>query len=315
MTHGYGEHIELYYESIRFYQERGFDVWMMEWQGHGRSDRDDPVCKGACDGKKPGPRGMLTHMKDLETFVNKVVEKQPGKPVIMSTNSMGGHIGLLAMKYNPDMFDGAVLSTPMFDIARLGLPVMFRPAFRTLFNAVAATPFGNRQLPGDYALLNKLTEFGNNAHEDNRFAADDFRREYNEQARRKYADIQIDRPTWAWVASAYDTIIPSLKEDFLRDIKTPMLIGSAGRDNLVDNAAHRRVTKLAPHAERILLPTAEHSLWFENEGNFESWTHRIDQFLAKVAPAQNAVPRPDTGPAPEGPAVAARQQPPLRMAA
>lgn len=302
MTHGYGEHIELYYEAMRFYQDHGFDVWMMEWQGHGKSDRDDPIRedsqhKGTF---KPSPRGMFTHMKDLECFVNRIVQKEPGRPVIMSTNSMGGHIGLLAMKYNPDMFDGAVFSTPMFDIARLGLPVAFRPAFRNLFNFMAKTPFADRQLPGDYAILNKITELSNNFKKDP--PAEDgsnFRREFNEAARRKYADIQIDRPTWAWVSSAYQTIIPSLKKEFLTDIRTPMLIGSAGQDNLVDNDAHRRVAKHAQNAEHVLLPTAHHSLWFENEDNFASWTGRVESFLDRVAPAV-AQPEPDS--APERPA-------------
>lgn len=285
MTHGYGEHMELYHHAIRFYQERGFDVWMMEWQGHGKSDRDDPVCHDGC-GKphRPGARGMLSHMKDLEKFVTDVVKPDRSRPVVMSTNSMGGHIGLLAMKYNPAMFDGAIMSTPMFDIARLGLPPSMRGVMRSIFNAAAMTPLANVQLPGNYKILNWLTGIGQN--KGDKAQDDNIRAEWNEATRRKYADLQIDRPTFAWVASAYDTIVPSLKDSFLKAVKTPMLIGSAGKDNLVDNAAHIRVGEQAPAATVLHLPTAHHSLWFENNGNYYSWTTQIDRFLERVAPAR-----------------------------
>jgi lysophospholipase len=315
MTHGYGEHIELYHHAIRFYQKRGFDVWMMEWQGHGKSDREDPaapgghdpVCNDTC-GKphRPGPRGMLSHMKDLERFVNDVVKPDRRLPVVMSTNSMGGHIGLLAMKYNPAMFDGAILSTPMFDIARLGLPPSFRGVMRTIFNAVAATPFADRQLPGNYKILNWLSGIGQNQSEKKN--DDNIRAEWNEATRRQYSDLQIDRPTFAWVSSAYDTIVPSLKDSFLKSVKTPMLIGSAGKDNLVDNAAHIRAAQLSPNTEILHLPTAHHSLWFENNGNYASWTDRIDAFLSRVAPVRAVTPTAETS-------IAAAQRPALPLAA
>lgn len=282
MTHGYGEHIELYNHAIRFYQERGFDVWMMEWQGHGKSDRDDPVM--GTNGEKPGPRGMLSHMKDLEFFTEHVVQRSPDKPVIMSTNSMGGHIGLLALRYNPTMFDGAIMSTPMFDIYRLGLPPAMRPVMRFLFDLAAKTPLGHRELPGDIEFLNRMTGITNKMG-DGTIDADDFRREWNQETRRRHADIQIERPSPAWVSSAYDTIVPSLSDHFLRAVKTPMLVGAAGRDNLVDNAAIMRVAEKTPDTQVLALPSAEHSLWFENDGNFNSWTAAIDRFLDRLAPA------------------------------
>ncbi|MBU0859202.1 MAG: alpha/beta hydrolase [Alphaproteobacteria bacterium] len=309
MTHGYGEHIELYNHAIRFYQERGFNVWMMEWQGHGRSDRHDPVCD-TCEDGTDGPRGMLSHMKDLERFTNDIVQKEPGKPVIMSTNSMGGHIGLLALKYNPDMFDGAIMSTPMFDIYRLGLPAFMRPAVQWMFNMLAKTPLADFQLPGDVKLLNALTGVGNNL-KDSPQGEMDIRREWNQATRRKYADIQIDRPTPEWVAAAYNTIVPSLKDSFLRAVKTPMLVGSAGKDNLVDNAAIAQVAQHTAQTEVVSLPSAEHSLWFENDGNYNSWTGRIDAFLDRLAPARVQQP---PAPAENGPLIA-QNRPQLPLAA
>lgn len=282
MTHGYGEHIELYHHAARFYQERGFDVWMMEWQGHGRSERIDPVCNDCEDGGAE-PRGMKTHMQDLQYFTNKIVQRDRSKPVLMSTNSMGGHIGLLAMKDNPSLFDGAIMSTPMFDIYRLGLPSFTRPLVRLMFDLLARTRLANWQLPAEAASLSALTGIGNSL-KDGMYEAHNVRREWNRATRRKYADMQMDRPTPAWVSGAYGTIVPSLKKDFLRAIKTPMLVGAAGKDNLVDNNAIARVARLAPHVEVVELPSAQHSLWFENDGNFKSWAQRVDGFLDRHAP-------------------------------
>jgi alpha-beta hydrolase superfamily lysophospholipase len=183
----------------------------------------------------------------------------------------------------------------MFDIARLGLSPSWRGAMKFIFDAAAKTPLANVQLPGDFKVLNWLTGIANN-----RESGDEpnIRAEWNDAARRKYADLQIDRPTFGWVSSAYRTIEPSLKDSFLKAVKTPMLIGSAGQDNLVDNAAHSRVAKTAPAAEVLHLPTAHHSLWFENNGNYQSWTDRIDGFLDRIAPARQAAAPPAAIPAP-----------------
>ena len=75
----------------------------------------------------------------------------------------------------------------------------------------------------------------------------------------------------------------------------------------VTTTAHVRAAQLSPNSEILHLPTAHHSLWFENNGNYASWTDRIESFLDRVAPARAVKPA--------EPLIAAQQRPALPLAA
>src|SRR5262249_47516518 len=122
LTHGYGEFIELYYQAIQEYQHMGFDVWAMDFYGFGKSGRDDPK-----NPHRPSTKGLLRNARDLDFFVHHIVRRVSDKPLIMSTHSMGGHIGLLYLERHQGVFDTAIMSSLMFDIFRFGLPWYTRP--------------------------------------------------------------------------------------------------------------------------------------------------------------------------------------------
>lgn len=278
LTHGYAEHIDLYYEAIKKYQDMGYEVWALDWQGHGMSERDDPDRPA-----KPSTRGMMRHVKDLDFFVNNLVKTQhdPNTPLVMSTHSMGGHIGLLYMKKFPGVFDGAVLSAPMFDIHRLGLGRWSRPFIRTLFNVASMIGFRDVHVPTTESLLKPFGKTG-------QFLKRVFSRpstlrgEFRELMKELTPDAHLERPTFGWVAETFNTVIPSMEEDFLASIKTPVLIGSADEEDLVDNDAHIRAAGIMPYATRVKIDNAGHGLWFEDEKSHDAWWTHITKFLENL---------------------------------
>lgn len=279
LTHGYGEHIDLYYETIKKYQDMGYDVWGMDWQGHGFSEHSDPK-----DPMKPSSSGMLRHTRDLDFFVNNIVktEHDPDTPLIMSTHSMGGHIGLLYLKKYPGVFDAAVMSAPMFDIYRVGLGGWARPLVKLAFN-IASNFLGLRdiQVPDAEWAVGLFSRIGKglsnifNPRTSTRYKLRDLIKELTPEA-------NIGRPTFGWIAEAYNTIDLAMKDDFLKSIKTPILIGSAEHEDLVDNAAHERAASLMPHAEHVTIKGAGHGLWFSDDGPFNEWWNKIAGFVSKV---------------------------------
>lgn len=287
LTHGYAEHIDLYYETIKKYQQMGYEVWGMDWRGQGLSDRDDPD-----NPLKPGAQSLMRHVEDLDYFVRNLVKPchDPAQPLVMSTHSMGGHIALLYLKQHPGVFDAAILSAPMLDIYRLGLGNWARPIIRGIFNAASALGYRDTHVPSTDELWAIFGKVGNRLSNTFKQPAT-LRGEFRELVKDLQPDARLGRPTFGWVAAAYKTIDISLRKDFLKSIDTPILIGSAENEDLVDNNAHKRAAALMPNAEHVLIAGAAHGLWFENDGPFKSWWGHITGFLERLgAPARKQDP-------------------------
>jgi len=285
LTHGYGEFIDQYYLTIRDYQAMGYDVWAMDHYGFGRSGRDNPDYP-----HRPSTKGLLRHVNDLHFLIEKVIHKDPAKPLILSTHSMGGHIGLLYLQRHPDIFDGAIFSSPMFDVFRFGLPRAFRPAIRGIFNVASHIGLKNVQVPATPAMWDKITRVSNALALDEEHHGG-LRVAFKHLVQGSMPDIVIQRPTFGWISSAFKTIVHSMKPSHLRAVKTPLLIGSAGIESLVDTDAHHIVAQTAPHARHVTLPMAQHNLWFESDENHAQWLGHVRDFLATIpAPSQKNPP-------------------------
>lgn len=274
LTHGYGEFIDLYYLAIKEYQKMGFDVWAMDFYGFGKSGRDDPN-----NPHIPSTKGMLRHVNDLNFFVKNVVARVPDKPMIMSTHSMGGHIGLLHLERHPGVFDGAVMSAPMLDIYRLGLPSFFRPLIKAVFNVASAFGLRDRQVPTTPALWNKINRVGDSLKESNNGG---LREAFNIMMRGAVPDARVSRPTFGWIAKTFNTIARSTSNEALRKVKVPVLIGSAGYETLVDNDAHEKAARLMGNTTLVKLPTAQHGIWFEDDKNYNIWLKNVQTFTARL---------------------------------
>ncbi|MGZ9109039.1 MAG: alpha/beta fold hydrolase [Micavibrio sp.] len=275
LTHGYGEFIDLYYLAIKEYQKMGYDVWAMDFYGFGKSGRDDPA-----NPHTPSTKGMLRHVNDLDFFARNVVERVPGKPMIMSTHSMGGHIGMMHLQRHPGVFDGAVMSAPLLDVYRLGLPSFFRPIVRTFFNIASALGLRDREVPASSALWNKINRASDTLKDSNNGG---LREAFNIMMRGAVPDARVNRPTFGWVAKIFNTIARSNSDEALRSVKVPVLIGSAGYETLVDNGAHEKAAQLMGNTTLVKLPTAQHGLWFEGDKNYNLWLKNVQAFTGRLS--------------------------------
>lgn len=282
--HGAGESLDLYLETIKWYQGQGFDVWAYDLSGYGLSEGKHPD-------HKPSAKDTFLHIDDLDVFVKKVVQHDPHKPLIMSAHSLSGHSGLLYLKKNPDVFKAAVMSSPLFDIYRLGLPVCFRPVIRGIFQLACLVGFKECQTPvaGYSSMLDRIRKTSESLTTIS-LGEINYRRTVKDMLKELHTERYRDRPTFGWVCAAYETLIPALRAKFLSKIDTPLLIGSAGIfEELVDTDAHARVADMTQKGELVKLPFADHNLWHDHDKNYNEWVCHVSQFLDRIAPQTRAL--------------------------
>jgi lysophospholipase len=276
LTTGYDEHIDLYVETVQRYQQMGLEVWAMDWFGQGLSGRENPD-----DPSEPTTQGLRPHVQDFHDFVTKTVRHDPASgPLILSTQSMGGHIGGLYMEEHPDIFDAAVMGAPMFDIYRVNLPLEARPIIRAIFHMASAVGLAHVSAPRVTTMIEGFTRAAKNVQDALSF--DNPRQRWEMTRRELLLDAQIDNPTFSWIRNSFKTTDQLMAEQNLRKIKVPVLIGTAGRDDLVDNAAHARALRHLPYGRQVFLEDSRHGIWFEGDKVYNQWIGHVHEFLDDV---------------------------------
>ena len=109
-VHGLGDHSGLYPTLVEHFTARGIAVYAPDVRGNGRS---------------PGQRAYVErwdeYREDLERFVAVVRQEDPGPPIILLGNSLGGLIVLDYALHRPDGIRGVIAASP--PLGRLGVPV------------------------------------------------------------------------------------------------------------------------------------------------------------------------------------------------
>lgn len=266
LASGFREPIEKYFEVIRDMTDRGFAVWMLDWRGQGGSDRyfkDNP--------QKMYVENYSEHIATLHQFATDVVKKSPG-PLILSAHSMGAHIGLRYLKEHEGVFDSGIFTSPMCDILTPGYP---RSAAVMLAKVAQAGNFLKKYVPTGRDWDDKKdADFAANA-----LTSDPARFGVLSEVYKKNPELKMGGPTYGWVLRTFDSIDVLRKEDYLKAIKTPVLIGIAGNEQVVDREATDRACGLLPNCTRVDIPEAKHEIWMERDALRGPWLAKVGAFL------------------------------------
>ena len=271
-TPGYGDSVNFHYDAIRNWQERGYEVWAMDWIGQGLSDRENPA-----NVKDSNDRLLTRHMNDLHKFATEIVQRSPDQPLLLASHSMGGNVGMLYLKHFPQTFDGAVLGAPMLDLNTSFLP---RPVFKSIVTAATALGFGDKPLPNWRPLLDRITDASQNLR--NLSKTPDqltLSQEAQEKMRSFLKPVEIDLPTWNFIRRSYHAMDEMREANYYDDIKTPVLLVAAGRDELVSNKTIRFAAAHLPHGRLLELPLSEHGVWNSNATSDTALWKGIDGFI------------------------------------
>jgi acylglycerol lipase len=144
MVHGVNEHSGRYARLAGDLNRNGYAVYMMDLRGHGRSD-----------GARVMVRSFDDYLSDVEVLLERVAEREPGKPLFLFGHSMGGAIVTLLAITRPPKVRGLILSSPALLIAGGVFPVLRKLAsfFSAVWPSLRLVGIGCRFISHDQAVV------------------------------------------------------------------------------------------------------------------------------------------------------------------
>jgi lysophospholipase len=255
-----------YFETAADLGARGLSVWCLDWRGQGGSERPRRWPS------RPRPRRYDRDANDLTLFAKQL--PPPRHPRLLIGHSMGGAIALVCLRQSPGLFDAAILSAPMLGIRTGGIP---RPVARCIAGAARASGLGLCFVPGA------------GPWRPDRIPSPEFSRTSSdpERCRLQYgwfsarAQLRVDEPTYAWLDASLRLVRKISRPEFLRQVRTPILLASAGIDWFLEPAAHRRAAQLLPDCALVEFPDSKHEPFLERDAIRNRWLDTIDRFVGE----------------------------------
>lgn len=277
MAPGLSEFGEKYFELGHDLLKRNLSLWVIDWQGQGRSDRhlrnyphrrhstsfDDDVAD--------------FHYFIMEYVKHSAVHPDVGRiPLVLMGHSMGGHIGLRYLQQYPETFACAALTSPMLGIRDTR---MFPQPLRLMLTAALSECMGNSYVFGG---RDWNTEFRASPGQ-NIFSSDPIRDAIHNAWSLHDTALQVGNPTFRWLHEAEKSCAFLKQPKILKSIKTPLLIALAGKDSIVDNQAIRYAARLLPQAQLIELADAHHEILMENDEIRNRFLEAFEELLNRTA--------------------------------
>ncbi|MSO65753.1 MAG: alpha/beta hydrolase [Alphaproteobacteria bacterium] len=265
---GFGEFSEKYFEVVRNLLARRIAVWQMDWRGQGGSERY------LANPNKPFAAGYHRDVADLHQFASTVVRRPSGGAFFLIAHSMGGHIGLRYLHDFPATFDFAVLTAPMINIKeRGGIPLW---AARALALVARNLGFAEAYLPGggDWSFDPTF------AVEQSTMSQDPIRFRVARDYQQLKPKLRLGGTTFGWLDNAFRSITLLNEDSYLRTVRTPILMGTPLKEQVVQADAEERACQLMPRCEQMPLPNAKHEIWMERDEYRDAWLAAFDRYLA-----------------------------------
>jgi alpha-beta hydrolase superfamily lysophospholipase len=220
-VHGFAEHSGRYVATLRWFAERGFDCWMVDLRGHGRSG-----------GRRTFIRQFDDYLDDMEAFYRYVAQQAPEPlPQFGLGHSMGGLVLGRTLQARLDRLGtlrGGVILSPF-----LGVKVKL-PGWKVAAAKVMSRIVPSFALPSDldHSALSKDPEVG-----------------------RAYAEdpLVVEHATARWYTETVG--MHPVTIEAAAGMRLPLLVMHGDDDGLADLAATKRF------AERIGSEDKELKVW------------------------------------------------------
>lgn len=254
VVHGLSEFTLKYHELAWYLLNQGYDVFLYDQRGHGKS------CRQVDQIDMVHVNRFTDYVTDLHRFVCDVVKPATDKPLYLYAHSMGGAVATLYLAAHPETFRKAVLSAPMIEPLTGGVnPVFARVSLAMLL------PF-----------INGKKKF---------WSSGEFNPEYKfEWAQdQSYArfhrnlQIRIDNPCYQstpmsmrWVQQSVSLRPKLTRKSFLRNIRTPILMLCAETDKAVNTDAQTVFAQRCEACRQLIIPGSTHSMLNGNQEIIET---------------------------------------------
>lgn len=272
LLNGRREFMEKYLETIGELNDKGFDVYSLDWRGQGLSTRI------LSNRQKGFIESYDIYLNDLQQFVSDIVKPQAVDPLIILGHSMGGHIALRFIHDHPGIVEKAVLTAPMIDIFKSPLSRWF-----VSFISWAATSAGFSHSytigSGDYT--DKDEKF-----EGNILTSDPERFKDTCKIIAKNPDLALGGVTYGWLSATLKSTQILTDPGYAKKIETPVLIISAGDDEVVSDRAQKNFCAMMPNCRLVVIPGSRHEILRETDAVRSMFWDEFDRFSKADIPTQ-----------------------------
>ena len=244
MSHGFCEFITKYTETIYYFYQMGYSVFIVEHRGHGFSDRQ---VKGL---SKVHVDSFEDYVIDFNEFIEKVVIPESiTERLFLFAHSMGGAIGALYLEQYPKVFENAVLSSPMIKLITGKRP---KPVVK-MVSILTILPFFRKK----YILGHHDYDHSFKYPKCSCLSKARYTYQYNEREREEH--YQTNGCTYGWSKEAVNVSKKILKNASLVEI--PVIIMQAAMDTLVAPEAQNTFSERAKDCRVIRFEGSKHEIF------------------------------------------------------
>lgn len=265
ISHGLCEFTAKYEEVIYKFFSEGYSVFIMDYRGHGYSDR------AVSDLSKVYANSFMDYVADAKYFIQEViVQESLSGNIFLFAHSMGGTIGALLLEECPCLFKCAVLSSPMFEINFGKFPWQFA----SIVSYLAKFFFLGKM----YAYGQKPFDMAYNF-ESNTTCISEARYRYILHKRIADNNYRTSGVTYSWSHAGIKAVRMLHKN--AKKTSVPVLIFQAGLDTLVKPEGQEVFVNNVPAAELIVIKDAKHEIYNAGTSARKEYYKRILEFYNK----------------------------------
>jgi lysophospholipase len=266
ILNGRREFMEKYTETINILNQKGYDVYSLDWRGQGRSSRLLP------NRHKGFVASYKDYLEDLSVVFRHKIPSDSVRPLYLLAHSMGGHIALRFLHEFSYRIAKAVLVSPMIDIHTFPFP---RGLARMIAEIAMTLGFGTSYIFGgkNYGALPERFE-------GNPLTSDSIRFWDEHRMISKDPDLALGGVTWGWLDATFKSIDLLASSGYLEKIQTPTLMVCAEKDKIVSLDAQKKICDRLSNCQFVLVPGARHEILRENDTSQNIFWHAFDQFVS-----------------------------------
>ncbi len=265
ISHGYCEFSTKYAETMYYFYEMGYSVFIMDHRGHGLSDRQ------VSGFSKVHIDKFSDYVSDFNDFVEKLVLAESlTEKLILFGHSMGGGIGALYLEQYPDVFSKAILSSPMIKLNTGTTSII---TLKLLFMLSYIPGVKKMYLPGyhDYDHQYKYPRCS---------ALSKARYTFQFEEREREMGYRTNGCTFGWAREAFNVSKKIIKN--ANSIKIPVILMQAALDRLVVNEEQNKFFNLVPSCKLMRFEGSKHEIFNATDDIILDYYTKLFEFIDEV---------------------------------
>jgi len=268
LLNGHREFLEKYSEFIEDFQNRSFNVYSIDHRGQGLSDR---ALKDRRKSHNPDLNKLVSDINEYCTV--KIKPDQLNHPFYIVAHSLGSHLALRYLAEYPNVVGKALLLSPFTDLTnRASIFVWFSKIYFWLMNAIGfAEAFAAGQAKGRN-MINHKQAFSKLTHDEKRY-------QWSQDALIENPDLFIGGVTYGGAAGTVKSLKKLVQEDYLHNIKTPILCLLSEEEYVVNNKSTISLLENIDSATVEFIAGARHEIYREKDEIRNLLWQQIDGFL------------------------------------